>query len=42
VLDAEGDYPAEEGPRIAEGLRLAASRIEQLATEALRLRGEQR
>ncbi|MER6402983.1 hypothetical protein ABT269_05505 [Streptomyces viridosporus] len=38
VLDAEGDYQAEDGARIAEGLRLAASRIERIATEALRLR----
>lgn len=40
VLDAEGDYPAEDGRRIAEGLRVAATRIERLAAEALRLRGE--
>lgn len=40
VLDAEGDLVAEDGRHVAEGLRLAASRIEQLATEAIRLRGE--
>ncbi|MET7431981.1 hypothetical protein ABZT16_23810 [Streptomyces flaveolus] len=40
VLDAEGDFQAEDGPRVAEGLRVAASRIEALATEAIRLRGE--
>ncbi|MFI1376877.1 DUF6907 domain-containing protein [Streptomyces longwoodensis] len=40
VLDVEGDYPAEDGRHIAEGLRLAATRIEQVATEALRLRSE--
>ncbi|MET8947444.1 hypothetical protein ABZX30_28845 [Streptomyces sp. NPDC004542] len=40
VLDAEGDYQAEDGRHLAEGLRLAASRIEALATEAIRLRGE--
>ncbi|MFJ3719051.1 DUF6907 domain-containing protein [Streptomyces sp. NPDC090057] len=40
VLDAEGDYQAEDGRHIAEGLRVAASRIEALATEAIRLRGE--
>ncbi|MEU3363885.1 hypothetical protein [Streptomyces pseudogriseolus] len=40
VLDAEGDLAAEDGHRVAEGLRLAASRIEQLATEAIRLRGD--
>ncbi|ODA75569.1 hypothetical protein [Streptomyces sp. AVP053U2] len=40
VVDAEGDYAAEDGQHIAEGLRLAASRIERIAAEALRLRGE--
>ncbi|MQY32610.1 hypothetical protein SRB17_05640 [Streptomyces sp. RB17] len=40
VLDVEGDFPAEDGRHIAEGLRLAATRVEALATEALRLRGE--
>lgn len=40
VLDAEGDLVAEDGHRVAEGLRLAASRIEQLATEVIRLRGD--
>jgi hypothetical protein len=40
VLDAEGDFVAEDGRRIAEGLRLAATRVEALAVEALRLRGE--
>ncbi|MFF7973851.1 DUF6907 domain-containing protein [Streptomyces sp. NPDC007905] len=40
VLDAEGDYQAEDGRHIAEGLRVAACRIEALATEAIRLRGE--
>ncbi|MFF7854127.1 DUF6907 domain-containing protein [Streptomyces sp. NPDC007904] len=42
VLDAEGDFPAEDGRNVAEGLRVAASRIEQIATEAIRLRGEVR
>ncbi|GEK03492.1 hypothetical protein [Streptomyces sp. 1-11] len=40
VLDAEGDYQAEDGRRIAGALGVAASRIEALATEAIRLRGE--
>lgn len=40
VLDAEGDVAAEDGRLVAEGLRLAASRIEALAAEAIRLRGE--
>jgi hypothetical protein len=39
ALDAEGDLAAEDGRHVAEGLRLAASRIEQLATEAISLRG---
>ena len=40
VLDAEGDFAAEDGRNVAEGLRVAATRIEQVAAEALRLRGE--
>lgn len=40
VLDAEGDFQAEDGPHIAEGLRQAACQVEALAAEALRLRGE--
>lgn len=40
VLDTEGDYAAEDGRHLAEGLRVAATRIEALATEAIRLRGE--
>jgi len=40
VLDAEGDFPAEDGRHVAEGLRVAASRIEKIAAEAIRLRGE--
>lgn len=40
VVDVEGDFAAEDGRHIAEGLRLAATRVEALATEALRLRGE--
>ncbi|QLJ05708.1 hypothetical protein HZZ00_34940 [Streptomyces sp. NEAU-sy36] len=39
-LDTEGDFAAEDGLRLAECLRVAASRIEALATEAMRLRGE--
>ncbi|WP_316740457.1 DUF6907 domain-containing protein [Streptomyces sp. MK7] len=40
IVDVEHDFEAEDGRRVAEGLRLAASRIEVLATEAIRLRGE--
>ncbi|MGW0764640.1 DUF6907 domain-containing protein [Streptomyces sp. NPDC002676] len=40
VLDAEGDFAAEDGRHIAEGLRVAACRVEALAAEAIRLRGE--
>lgn len=40
LLDVEGDFAAEDGRHIAEGLRVAASQIEALATEAIRLRGE--
>ncbi|MES9523125.1 DUF6907 domain-containing protein [Streptomyces capoamus] len=39
-LSAEGDFQAEDGRHIAEALRLAACRVEALATEAIRLRGE--
>ncbi|KMS81806.1 hypothetical protein ACH49_01355 [Streptomyces leeuwenhoekii] len=38
VLDAEGDFAAEDGRAVAEALRVAASRVEQIATEAIRLR----
>ncbi|MEV6835522.1 hypothetical protein AB0N17_13560 [Streptomyces sp. NPDC051133] len=38
VLEAEGDFAAEDGRHIAEGLRLAATRVEALAVEAIRLR----
>lgn len=40
IVDVEHDFEAEDGRRVAEGLRLAASRVEALATEAIRLRGE--
>lgn len=40
VLDAEGDLAAEDGRHVAEGLRVAASRIERLAADAIRLRGD--
>ncbi|MGW0169188.1 DUF6907 domain-containing protein [Streptomyces sp. NPDC003343] len=38
VLDAEGDFQAEDGRRISEGLVTAAMRIEAVAAEAIRLR----
>jgi hypothetical protein len=38
VVDVEGDFDAEDGPNVAEALRVAASRVEALATEAIRLR----
>lgn len=40
LLDVEGDFAAEDSLRVAEGLRLAAARLEQVAAEAIRLRGE--
>ncbi|GAA3036964.1 hypothetical protein GCM10010448_19230 [Streptomyces glomeratus] len=38
IVDVEHDFAAEDGRAVAEGLRLAASRIEAVAAEAIRLR----
>ncbi|MFD7995858.1 DUF6907 domain-containing protein [Streptomyces mexicanus] len=40
ILDMEHDFAAEDGRRVAEGLRVAASRIEDIAAEAIRLRND--
>lgn len=38
-LDVQQDFTAEDVPKVAQGLRVAAMRLEKLAAEALHLRG---
>lgn len=40
VLDVEGDFPAEDVPHLMQGLADAVKRLDQVAAEAIRLRGE--
>ncbi|MEH0553408.1 DUF6907 domain-containing protein [Streptomyces sp. B21-101] len=40
VLDVEGDFPAEDVPHVIQGLADTIKRLDMLATEAIRLRGE--
>lgn len=40
VLDVEGDFPAEDVPHLMQGLADCIRRLDQVATEAIRLRGE--
>lgn len=40
VLDAVGDFPAEDVPHVMQGLADCIKRLDQVATEAIRLRGE--
>ena len=40
VLDVEGDFPAEDVSHVMQGLADCIRRLDQVATEAIRLRGE--
>lgn len=40
VLDVENDFAAEDVPHVMQGLADAIRRLDQVATEAIRLRGE--
>lgn len=40
VLDVEHDFPAEDASHVMQGLADCIKRLDQVATEALRLRGE--
>jgi len=40
VLDVEGDFPAEDVPHVMQGLADVIRRLDMVATEAIRLRGE--
>ncbi|MFJ6846424.1 DUF6907 domain-containing protein [Streptomyces griseoluteus] len=39
-VDVQGDFEAEDITQVVQGLQLAGARLEKLAAEAIRLRGE--